>query len=222
MNYCLDHDDQVLSHQAEIALELAQSYQRVSVLTGRLGNFLPPGNMAITSVNWDSFGKFRASILVVYNFLRICFLNRPTVVFSHMTENYTLLTGIFSRIFGIKHVLWYAHASSSIRLRIAVMLSNNVVTSTAGSFPFRSRKIISIGQSINQNLFVEKSQQPTEYRNAIHVGRIDPSKNLDLIISCYLANVKQSGELVIVGRPSTYSSSLEWKSVRASSRKTLL
>jgi glycosyltransferase involved in cell wall biosynthesis len=215
MNYCLDHDNQVLSHQAEIAIELARSYQRVSVITGQVGKFSPPENMKVVSINWNSLTRGRSSISLIYNFLRICLLSNPTAVFSHMTENYTLLTGLFSRILGIRHVLWYAHASNSIRLKLAVMLSNNVVTSTAGSFPFKSRKVVTIGQSIDHSLFIEKALQPINYTNAIHVGRIDPSKNLDLIISCFLDKVTESGTLVIVGKPSTHDSSIAWEECKS-------
>ena len=215
LNYCLDEDNQVLSHQAEIALELAKKFQRVTVITGYVGSFLAPENMAVISLHWKSRSSLKNLRQLIYYFLRVCLFDRPIAIFSHMTENYTLATGLFSRILGVKHVLWYAHTSGSFRLKIASLLANLIVTSTSGSFPFKSRKVLAIGQSIRSDLFLPREQQPQKFEDAIHVGRIDPSKNLDLIISCFLKRVDISGKLTIVGKPSNAESTIEWEKCKS-------
>ncbi len=211
MNYCLDEDNQVLSHQAEISLELAKKFQRVTVITGYIGGFLPPENMTVVSLHWKPRMPIKNLLLLIYHFLRVCLFDRPIAIFSHMTENYTLATGLFSRILGVKHVLWYAHTSGSLRLKIASLLANLIVTSTYGSFPFKSRKILAIGQSIRNDLFLPREAQPKKFENAIHVGRIDPSKNLDLILTCFLERADNHGRLMIVGKPSNVASTIEWE-----------
>jgi glycosyltransferase involved in cell wall biosynthesis len=186
INHCLDFDDPILSHQASTVLELAKHFQLVTVLTGRLGNFIAPTNVRVISTEWkpgaDLWNAFSTTGLGVLNLIRF----RPNVVFSHMADLQASLLAPFIRILCIKHVLWYAHAHNSNYLRFASYFVNTLVSSTKGSMPIRSAKVRLIGQSIDASLFKFAKSVARKRGRYLHVGRIDSSKQIGLICESFL------------------------------------
>ena len=52
LNYVMDEEDQLLSHQAEIVNLIAREFDHISVLTGRIGKVTIPSNVTLKSYNW--------------------------------------------------------------------------------------------------------------------------------------------------------------------------
>lgn len=185
INHCLDLDDPILSHQASTVLELAKHFHVVTVLTGRLGNFVAPPNVQIISTGWNpgsdlwnGFNTFRLGIL---NLIK----HRPDVVFTHMADLQAALLAPFIRILRIRHVFWYAHAHNSKFLKFASLFVDVLVSSTRGSMPLKSRKVRLIGQSIDISLFKFSKIKVNKSGKFLHVGRIDSSKQIDLICQAF-------------------------------------
>jgi glycosyltransferase involved in cell wall biosynthesis len=167
-------------------IELAKHFKMVTVLTGRLGNFIAPPNVQVVSSEWKPGANLRNGFstvgLGILNIIRF----RPGVVFTHMADLQAALLAPFIRILCIRHVFWYAHAHNSKYLRFASFFVNTLVSSSKGSMPIRSKKVHLIGQSIDLLLFKPTKVDIQMRGRYLHVGRIDSSKQIDLICQTYL------------------------------------
>lgn len=205
LNYVMDENHPVLSHQISVIEGLAQHFESVTVLTGS-SNYRPKNdNVQVHSSNWIPGQNFR-NILKFYRVFSKLFLEKKCqVVFSHMTVIQSCLIAPFLRLSRTNHFLWYAHAQNSLFLRWAYFWCTGVVTSTLNSCPIRGTKIHYIGQSIDQGLFTGTPNLAPNLTRAIHVGRLDPSKGIGEIIESVsklrLTNPKLS--LTFLGSPST-------------------
>jgi glycosyltransferase involved in cell wall biosynthesis len=122
-----------------------------------------------------------------------------------MTSIQSTFISPITRILRVKHYLWYAHTSNNLYLLISRVFTNGIITSTPGSCPIKGQKVFAIGQSVDSKVFNRKTKLETTITKLIHVGRFDPSKNIESIIS----GVKQLRDdhpalkLTIVGSPSS-------------------
>jgi hypothetical protein len=181
-NYCMDLEDPLLSHQVEAVNELSKYFEKVTVITGRIGLHKVSANVQILSSNWVEGRPMKSGIrfvMLASDFIR---RNRNTVVFSHMTEVQSAMLSIPLRVLRMPHFLWYAHTYKSIFLTINHCFANGIITSTKGSCPIKSKKVFSVGQGINIDNFEFSHRKKTNINNLVHVGRFDQSKNISGII----------------------------------------
>jgi glycosyltransferase involved in cell wall biosynthesis len=82
----------------------------------------------------------------------------------------------------MKHFLWYAHKSHNIYLQLTHRLFDGIVTSTRDSCPIKTGKIFPIGQTIQANKFLIKSNTNYPITKLIHIGRFDPIKRISDIV----------------------------------------
>jgi glycosyltransferase involved in cell wall biosynthesis len=211
LNYAMDSNNQVFSHQIEVVRELSQYFKNIRVITA--SEHFPkesPTNVQVYSSHW----KNDSNILNLISFYRV--LRKVTrdfknyCIFSHMAEVQSVLTIPFSFSHKIPHFLWYAHQSKSLYLRINHVFIDGIITSTQGSCPIQSKKIHVIGQGIDENIFGIKlnTNIGRNYKlTAVHVGRLDKSKGIQRIIDCSIKS-KQSAEfekLLLIGAPTNDS-----------------
>jgi glycosyltransferase involved in cell wall biosynthesis len=205
INYAMDEKHQVFSHQIDLVNKLASHFDSVTVLTGHVGVCHVSDNVQVINFKWIA-GKRVSSLLGFLKiFLKIVIKNRYSVLFSHMTSTHSAFISPITKLLRLKHYLWYAHASNGVYLRISKLLTNGIITSTPGSCPLEGEKIYPIGQSIDKNKFEKQQQAHYPIKNLIHTGRLDPSKNVDLIIESVESLRKRYPELTleIVGSPSS-------------------
>ncbi len=62
LNYIMDEQDKLLSHQVEIVDMIAKKIDYVTVLTGKIGKVSDLGNINLNSYNWKE-GKSLANII---------------------------------------------------------------------------------------------------------------------------------------------------------------
>lgn len=200
----------VFSHQREIARGLAEQFEETTVITADedTGSDLP--GIRILSSRWKP-SKRIVSILKFYR-LALPFIQKNhsnLIVFSHMTEVQSFLIAPWCRMFGVPHFIWYAHASKSFFLYASYPLVNGIITSTSGSCPLKGKKVHVIGQAIEEAILKgEISGVRFPPLRWYHVGRIDPSKNIDLIISVFKQLRAEGWELTLdlYGAPSSEKS----------------
>jgi len=207
-NYAMDPADSVFSHQFDVVNELNKDFQNLTVITSKIGTQLPPVNYKIINVNWNDKRSKLSLIRFLFLFIKEILSRKPDIIFSHMTEVQSTFTSPFTKIFGIKHYLWYAHTSNSIYLRFSSLFVDGIITSTYGSCPIQKSNTFIIGQSIKpqQFRFYNHTIQKDKIR-FIHVGRIDPSKEIEKIIdlvSNYNLNISEAS-LTLVGKPTKKS-----------------
>jgi len=205
INYAMDEKHQVFSHQIDLVNKLANQFDSVTVLTGHVGVCRVSENVQVINFNWVA-GKRASSLLRFLRiFLKTVIKNRYSVLFSHMTSTHSAFVSPITKLLRLKHYLWYAHASNGVYLRVSKLLTNGIITSTPGSCPLVGEKIYPIGQSIDKDKFEKQQQAHYPIKNLIHTGRLDPSKNIDLIIEGVDLLRKRYPELTleIVGSPSS-------------------
>jgi glycosyltransferase involved in cell wall biosynthesis len=101
---------------------------------------------------------------------------------------------------GLRNVLWYAHGATPRMLKLAHRLVHRVVSSTPQGFRLTSDKVNFIGQGIDATRYQLVPRVADAKLNILTVGRLAPSKGLDLIVSA-LADWKSTPDwhLTIIG-----------------------
>ena len=204
LNYVMDPADPALSHQVEIVEQLALKFNSVTVLTGRL-NWNPTApNIHVFSSNWRPGHNLQNVIRFYLLFFHLLRRHKFVSVFSHMTTVQSCLVGPILWLRRINHFLWYAHAQNSLTLKFAYFWVTKLVTSTSGSCPLSGKKILYLGQSIDDVKFKARANSNYPLQRFIHIGRADPSKNFHMIIEAVyqLRKFHSDLRLEFVGNPS--------------------
>lgn len=206
INYEMSDQSQVFSHQIELVRNLSIRFSEIIVLTGSIDYLSQvPKNVTVEAFNW----KQGSRMVSLYNFYRkffvVFFRTRPNLVFSHMTEVQSALIAPLLRFLRVPHVLWYAHKKKSLFLVFNSFFVNRIVTSTKGSCPIRNRKVIAIGQAINVDTFYREIDLPRAREKFIHIGRMDPSKNIEKLIQIVIdfRKLNSNISLKLIGQPSS-------------------
>lgn len=203
INYAMDVNNSVFSHQIDTVNHLSKFFPKVVVVTSQVGSYEVAKNVIVKTCHWKK-GK---SIVNIVNFLLAIApeLNKNVVIFSHMTDVQAAIIAPIARILGIKHYLWYAHTTYSVFLRWSKYWVNSILTSTLGSCPVKGSKVIVVGQAINPEIFNFKRPGPKSLRLGLHFGRFDPSKRIEVIIEESYKIRKSNYEIYVtqIGSPSS-------------------
>lgn len=206
MNYSMNSSSQIFSHQRKVVSELSKKIDEIDVITSDVFRDLPIENVNVFSVRWQLGKTFRN----ISNFYKVAIplllKHRGGIVFSHMTDVQSALIALPCRILGIRHILWYAHKTPSIFLKFCYPFLSVLATSTPGSCPISGKKVVILGQAIDCSMSHGPYRPPgIPPKSFYHVGRIDPSKNIELVIRAVEALYRDDQEvrLNIYGAPST-------------------
>lgn len=205
--YSLEEKNSVFQHQMTIVSELSRLYElSVIALLDSGRSYFHPGGFRVFPAAMDSQYRIIKYLRFLKLFMNVLNTQKPEAVISHMTDS---VAAIYSPIlWAMKrfHVLWYAHASYSIYLRIAKFFVTQIVTSTPGSIPIKGRKISPIGQSIDIDFFRRDQSHPIDEKHlrVIHVGRLDESKRIDELCEIFKASIASNRykHFALVGSPS--------------------
>lgn len=216
LNYVVDENDSIFSHQAQILKKLSHHFSSVYVFTNHLGLFECPDNVNIFVVPWTPKRRLLNVLRFVYKIYPFLIFKRNLVVFSHMTEVKSFLIFPITKILKIKHYLWYAHASKSKYLKFLRIGITGFITSTSGSFPFSFNNLYAIGQSIDPVQFPYLERNSFPLKKFVHIGRLDPSKNIEELIDTVLSLNKcgQNMSLTFIGKPSASNDSYYLNSIK--------
>lgn len=205
--YEFDSESQVFSHKVEIVKRLLPSFEKIIVITPKVGlkesnDELSPG-LEVVKLNFHGNSKLLKSLQLVVTTKKVLEANSVDVVFYFMTEVFAAILGLFFRTLRVKQVLWYAHAHRSLGLSLAFPLMNSVCSSTEGSIPIKGSKVCLIGQMVDQSLFPFDTDIVHQQFSLIHIGRFDPSKNILEIIENVLSaqRIFPKLKVCIVGSP---------------------
>lgn len=183
-NLAVDDEHVTLAFGLRWIEELAARFEHVDVVTMMEGRHQLPSNVTVWSVGRErGYPKwFRA---LRFYWLVWCILRqrRIDVVFTHMIPVFAVLFWPIGLLTGLKNVLWYAHGSTPRMLKLAHRLVNRVVSSTPQGFRLPSDKIIFIGQGIDAARYQTMTRVTNTTFQILTVGRLAPSKGLDLLIS---------------------------------------
>ena len=184
VNYSMNPNSMVFSHQSEIALELAKLFDSVTVFTTESNASLRPKNVQVVEVPWRRGSHFGNAVRVIKIILPFLIKNRHSVVFTHMTDIHAALISPFTWLLKMHHVLWYAHAHNSPYLIWASFFVNRIASSTPGSCNLMTNKnkLRFINQGVHAKHFPFILREKNSIRKMLNYGRLDPSKNVNRLI----------------------------------------
>ncbi len=209
VNHVMDDTDPYLSHQSEVVRLLASVFPYVTVITGRLGEHSVPSNVTVISTNWVPGHRLRNILSLMKVAIPNVFSRKHKVVFSHMADLQAAVIAPFARLVNKRHFLWYAHSYKSFYLSWASIWVTGIISSTRGSCPILSEKVNLIGQSVNPEMFPPRELPNFQKDLLIHVGRLDRSKNIDLLIqsTIEIQGLNSSAKLTLIGSSANVESS---------------
>lgn len=188
----INENDPVLGFFCDWILEFSRVYEKVTVIALGVGKYTFPSNVSVYSLGKE---KKKGRLIYLSQFFSFIFKKRKDydVVFVHMNPVYLILAGWYWRLLGKGVFLWYTHRQIDLKLRLATFFAHRVFTASSEGFQIKSKKKTVVGHGIN----VKRFDQPLkkEYRedsfNIVHVGRITPIKNIDVLIEAvYLLQKK--------------------------------
>jgi glycosyltransferase involved in cell wall biosynthesis len=159
------------------------------------------------------------SVKKIYRLLRCIreIANSESVdeVFYFMTDLFALIAGPYFKLSGVRQVLWYAHAHNSVYLRFAAPFMDIICSSTKGSIPLKGKKIKLVGQMVDSRLFPMMKSRGKSPLKLVHVGRLDPSKNIHMLIAAFenLSRFFPQLTLHFYGAPSNTKSEIYIKNI---------
>lgn len=210
VNYSMRSNSLVFSHQIETVIALSRFFDTIKVFTLELGDDDLPNNTSVVKIPWKRRSPIANAWHIIKTLSPYLLKQKDSIVFTHMTDVHAAFISPLTRVLGIKHILWYAHATNSLYLIWSSLFVNNIVSSTPGScnLRFSKRKIYFINQGINELDFPYSETNQKKSRKILYYGRLDKSKNIHQI--CRLArDLDKQGATTVVeifGRPSNSQS----------------
>lgn len=191
----VDSTDPVLGFFVRWIEEFAKHTEQLEVICLKKGVCSLPGNVRVHSLGKERGAASRFTYAP--RFLVCIWKLRKDydAVFVHMNPEYVVLGGIFWRLWHKRIVLWYTHKSVNLKLRIATLLTNIILTASKESFRLRSKKVKVTGHGIDTDFF-SPDQNVKREGWYLSVGRLMPSKDHKMAI----AEAKKDGKIIrIVG-----------------------
>jgi glycosyltransferase involved in cell wall biosynthesis len=204
----MDPKDPLLSHQYEAVYSLSKNFEKITVVTGKIGEIEPNSKVQIFSTEWTP-GKHWGNLRRFFSIsIPIVIKGRFGSVFFHMTDLQCALLAPMIRMRGKKQYLWYAHTFKSKYLMFASWWVTNIITSTSGSCPISGLKVKPIGQAIDDVKFAALPFGDLNLSKLIHIGRFDKSKNIQLLISSAreIRSTYPEVQLTLIGSPANLES----------------
>ena len=208
LNLAIDSDDTSLGFAVGWLEEISKDYESVDVITLRLGK-LPKLDKKI-KIHGPAYKESR---LYKYKFLHrtakeLIKKTNYDNCFSHMSPISIFIIGFLIKKNNLRTTLWFTHPGPKFGLKKLILysafkLSDNIVTASPTSFPFKSKKVHVIGHSINQEQFIKKNNM-YELNNFLILSRISASKKLEIGIDAFLNSDFSNKNLDIIGGPLNY------------------
>ena len=183
----MDPADPLLSHQYEAAMKLSEGFEKVVIVTGRVGAIETIPKVEVRCSDWRPGKPFQSVIRLLTSAVPLIVQGKYTSVFFHMTDVQAALLSPIIWLRRKRQYLWYAHTHKSLYLSFASLWLSGIVTSTSGSCPIKSNRVVTIGQAIDTKKFLRKKSDVFDLHQLIHIGRFDKSKNIDILISEFKA-----------------------------------
>jgi glycosyltransferase involved in cell wall biosynthesis len=200
-NLAVDDDHVTLAFSIHWIKTLAGYFDHVDVITMTAGNYQLPSNVTVWSVGRErSYPEWLRALRFYWLVGRVLRRRRINVVFTHMISVFAILFWPVALLTGLKNVLWYAHGATPKTLKLAHQVVDQVVSSTPQGFRLPSSKTTFIGQGIDVNCYRYVRRNVGFKFRIVTVGRLAPSKGLDIIINALASwQTSASWHLTVIG-----------------------
>lgn len=198
----IDINDPILGFFHSWIEEFSKNFEKITAICLQKGECNFPPNVKVLSLGKeklkaDSF-KLLAFRKIKYtiNFYKYIWKERKNydAVFIHMNQEYVLLGGIFWKIFGKKIYMWRNHHSGSFLTDVASAFCEKVFCTSKYSYTAKYKKTVLMPVGIDTDKFIKlESSKVNKVKNSIlFLGRIAPSKNVDIFVEA-LGLLKKQG-----------------------------
>ena len=204
-NLAIDSKDTSLGFAIKWIETISNNYDQVDVVTLRLSTNPNFSN----NVNVYGPKKLDKKIYKYYYFFKqVKFLtsnNEYERCFSHMSPISVLIASYYLIKKRIKTTLWFTHPGPKFGLKkiilfMSLLISEQVVTASKTSFPFKSKKVHVIGHAIDLNIF-SQNKKNLSINKFLILSRISKSKNIHTTIDSFLNSQYKNYPLDIIGGP---------------------
>lgn len=180
---------------------LAHRVDHVDVITLAKGAYSLPSNVSVYSLGKEQ-GVSKLVQIFRYLVLTARLIPGSRAVLAHMSPIFAITAWPWTLFSKTKLLLWYLHRSVTTRLRLALFLSDALITADARSLRITSSKIVSVGHGISIP-DVPRARDEHEGLHIISVARITPLKRINRIIEASLQLMREgiSHTLRVVGSP---------------------
>ncbi|MBI2670132.1 MAG: glycosyltransferase family 4 protein [Candidatus Yanofskybacteria bacterium] len=179
-----DKNDDLLGFFVGWINELSRYLPRIIVVTQSMGVFDPADNLSVFSIEKKQNPNPVSRILKFW--ILLWRLRRDyDGVFVIMAPSWVIASSFLTKILEKKLYLWYAVWRGNWKLRLAEKLVDKIFCSVPGAFPFKTNKLVLIGQGIDTEKFKVQSLKFKVGGGAfkiVSVGRISPVKRLEILI----------------------------------------
>jgi len=183
-NLAVDADDAALGFVVEWVKMLAERCEYVDVITMRAGDYDLPENVRVFSVGKEhGVGEARRALAFYRILWRLLQERAYDVCFAHMMPLFAIMGAPLLKLNHIPITLWYVHKSVTLKLRLAEMLVDQVVTASPESFRLDSDKVKVLGHGVNTDVFTPAAPSDDGRFVIVSVGRIARSKRLEHLIA---------------------------------------
>jgi len=187
----VNRHDPVLGFFCRWIEEFAKRCKFVTVICLEMGEYDLPINTKVLSLGKEN--KY-SRVRYIIHFYKYIWRERKNydAVFVHMNQEYILFGGLFWKFCGKKIVMWRNHYAGNILTDISSLLCNRVFCTSRYSYTAKYKKTQIMPVGINTEMFRPHPQILQISRSILMLGRVSPSKNLDLIIAA-LGKLKELG-----------------------------
>lgn len=209
-NLAVDREHVTLAFALSWIEDLATRFDHIDVVTMTKGDYALPDNVTVWSLGRErGFPEWLRLIRFYWIVLSIMRRRRIHVVFTHMIPIFAVLFWPVAQLTGIKNVMWYAHGATPRTLKWAHATVDQVVTSTPEGFRLPSSKVIHLGQGIRDSAFYPLPRVRSDRPKLITVGRLAPSKGVELMLETLASYRAESRPFLTVVGGSTNSAEEE-------------
>lgn len=185
MTQKIDIDDPVLGFFHRWVEEFSKNFEEITVICLQKGKYNLPSNLKVLSLGKEKLSAFR-KIKYIFRFYKYIFGERKNydAVFVHMNQEYVLLGGIFWKLFRKNIYMWRNHNSGSFLTDIASAFCAKVFCTSKYSYTAKYKKTVLMPVGVDTNKFVrsESLNVPKVKNSILSLGRISPSKNVDIFV----------------------------------------
>ena len=189
----VDQNDPILGFFHSWIAEFATVFKSVVAICLFKGSFDLPDNVAVLSLGKEKW-KSKIKYIFLLFYFSVRYFNRYDAVFVHMNEEYVVLAGWLWRVMGKKVYMWRNHHAGNRMTDVASLFCNNVFCTSKYSYTAKYAKTIRMPLGINTNVFKRDQTVQRVPRSILSLGRIAPSKNLDIFIGA-LGLLKDAGHM---------------------------
>lgn len=200
-NFESNKNSQALAFALDWVNEISKNVDKLYVVSLRCGEYKVNDNVKVYCINQDKKNRIQ-TIISIWKILKEIHKKDKEIsgYFVHMAHYFVPFIYPFAKLYKQKILLWYAHKSVPLTLRIAGILADKIFATSSQSMRLQTNKFEAVGHGIDTtNRFIFKDKFRDKIKNIATVGRISKVKNIDMIVDAFLSLERDDLCLYIVG-----------------------